>query len=137
MITPLRQESSGVQVVNNIGKVAVVVGGGSGIGRATAELFAQSGSPVAIADLNEASAEATARLVREAGGTATAHACDITELSQTDDLIAAVLRAHGRVDMVASTVGWSDTTFFIAETTEYWRRIIDINLMGSINISRS
>ena len=119
------------------GKIAVVLGGGSGIGRATAELFADNGAQVAVADINERGADETAELLRGKGATVSSHVCDITQKSHTDDLIAAVLKEHGRVDMVTSTVGWSDTTFFAEEDEAYWRRIIDINLMGSIFLCRS
>jgi NAD(P)-dependent dehydrogenase (short-subunit alcohol dehydrogenase family) len=118
-------------------KVAVVVGGGSGIGRATAELFASTGARVAVADINFDGAEETARILREGGALASFHSCDVTQSPQTQTLIAEVLREHGRVDMVTSTVGWSDTTFFIQEDDAYWKRIIDINLMGAIHVSRA
>jgi len=119
------------------GKVAVVVGGGSGIGRATAELFAENGAAVAVADINEKGAAETVEILRGAGAKVSLHTCDITDMKQTDELIAAVLSQHGGLDMVTSTVGWSDTTFFVEEDAEYWKRIIDINLMGSIHLSRS
>jgi NAD(P)-dependent dehydrogenase (short-subunit alcohol dehydrogenase family) len=123
--------------MSNEGKVAVVVGGGSGIGRATAELFAAQGAKVAVADLNGTTANETAEILRANGAKVSAHACDITDLAQTDELIADVISQHGGLDMVTSTVGWSDTTFFMQEDDTYWRRIIDINLMGSIYLCRS
>ena len=118
-------------------RVAVVVGGGSGIGRATAELFAESGASVAVADINMEGAEETAEILRKNGATVTVHACDITDMRQTDELVTAVLSEHGGLDMVTSTVGWSDTTFFVEEDDAYWKRIIDINLMGAIHLSRA
>jgi NAD(P)-dependent dehydrogenase (short-subunit alcohol dehydrogenase family) len=123
--------------MSNEGKVAVVVGGGSGIGRATAEMFAAQGASVAVADINEVNAEATAELLRSHGAKVSAHACDITDQAQTQELISAVVSQHGALDMVTSTVGWSDTTFFMQEEDAYWRRIIDINLIGAIYLSRS
>jgi NAD(P)-dependent dehydrogenase (short-subunit alcohol dehydrogenase family) len=119
------------------GNVAVVVGGGSGIGRATAEQFAERGATVVVADIRESSAMETATLLTDKGATASAHRCDITRQDDCRRLIDNVVSLHGTVDMVTSTVGWSDTTFFMTEDAEYWRRIIDINLMGAIFLSRA
>lgn len=119
------------------GKVAVVVGAGSGIGRATAELFADNGARVAVADIDGEGAAETAEGLRSKGHDVSVHRCDLTDMAQTDAMVEAVVREHGRLDMVTSTVGWSDTTFFAQEDDEYWRRIIDINLMGSIYLCRA
>jgi 3-oxoacyl-[acyl-carrier protein] reductase/2-hydroxycyclohexanecarboxyl-CoA dehydrogenase len=123
--------------MNCEGKVALVVGGGSGIGRATAELFAAQGAGVAVADINKEGAAQTAESLRAAGAVVSEHVCDITNPDHTDALIAETVRAHGGLDMVTSTVGWSDTTFFAQEDEAYWRRIVDINLMGSIFLCRA
>jgi NAD(P)-dependent dehydrogenase (short-subunit alcohol dehydrogenase family) len=114
------------------GKVAIVVGGGSGIGRATADLFASQGAGVAVADINKDGVAETAEMLRSSGAQVSEHICDITNPDQTDLLVSEVTEAHGRLDIVTSTVGWSDTTFFAQEDEVYWRKIIDINLMGSI-----
>jgi NAD(P)-dependent dehydrogenase (short-subunit alcohol dehydrogenase family) len=123
--------------MNCDGKVALVVGGGSGIGRATAELFAAQGAGVAVADISKEGAAQTADSLRAAGAVVSEHVCDITNPDHTDALIAETVRAHGGLDMVTSTVGWSDTTFFAQEDEAYWRRIVDINLMGSIFLCRA
>jgi NAD(P)-dependent dehydrogenase (short-subunit alcohol dehydrogenase family) len=123
--------------VDSKGKVAIVVGGGSGIGRSTAELFAANGAGVAIADINKAGVAESAELLRSSGVKVSEHICDITNPDQTDLLISEAVEVHGRIDMVTSTVGWSDTTFFAEEDEKYWRKIIDINLMGSIFLCRS
>ena len=119
------------------GKVAIVVGGGSGIGRATADLFAAQGAGVAVADINKDGVAETAEMLRSSGAQVSEHICDITNPDQTDLLVSEAIGAHGRLDIVTSTVGWSDTTFFAQEDEVYWRKIIDINLMGSIFLCRS
>src|ERR1700720_3574778 len=73
--------------VNCNDKVAIVVGGGSGIGRATAELFAAHGASVAVADINKAGAAETADALRASGVQVSEHVCDITKPDHTDLLI--------------------------------------------------
>jgi NAD(P)-dependent dehydrogenase (short-subunit alcohol dehydrogenase family) len=123
--------------MNFDGKVAVVVGAGSGIGWATAELFAANGARLAIADIDKNGLAETAELVAGHGLEVSQHVCDLTDQAQTETLIEEAVAHHGRLDSVVSTVGWSDTTFFAEEEVDYWRRIIDINLMGSIFLCRA
>jgi len=119
------------------GKVAVVVGAGSGIGRATAQLLVAQGARVALADIDKNGLAETAEQLVALGAEPTQHVCDLTDQQQTDAMIEAAHLQHGRIDSVASTVGWSDTTFFADEDAAYWRRIIDINLMGSIFLCKA
>lgn len=114
----------------------VVAGGGSGIGRATAELFAAHGANVVVADKNLDSAEETADLVEKAGTSALAVQFDITRRADSERLVDEAVRKFGPVSTMTSTVGWSDTTFFVDEDEEYWERIISINLTGAIYFSR-
>jgi NAD(P)-dependent dehydrogenase (short-subunit alcohol dehydrogenase family) len=119
------------------GKVAAVVGGGSGIGRAAAEIFAEQGAAVAVADVNDEGARETAKRITDRGGTASPFHCDVTDFAQTKALVADVVSEFGQLDAMTTTVGWSDTTFFAQETPEYWEKIIKINYLGAIHISRS
>lgn len=119
------------------GKNVVVAGGGSGIGRATALLFASYGAHVVAADRNIAGACETAQLVKGSGGEAVAVQFDITSREDNERLVREAVTAFGPVSVMASTVGWSDTTFFADEDEEYWERIIQINLLGSIYFSRA
>lgn len=113
---------------------ALVVGAGSGIGRATALLLAARGVKTAIADLD-------ARSVREL---ATEHenlvvvkdqSWDATDPQACDELLVAAHAEVGGLDQVISTVGWTAITPFLDETPEYWQRIINVNLMSAIYLS--
>jgi len=98
------------------GKSALVTGGASGIGRATALAFAREGARVAVADILEEAAQCTVTEIEAMGGQALAIACDVTD----DDAVKA---------MIAATVdaGWQK----IADVApEAWRRLIDVNLTG-------
>lgn len=118
-------------------KVALVVGGGSGIGRAAAQIFSEQGAKVAVADINLSGAQETVELIRAAGGDAEAYSCDVTQRSQCEGLVKDATDRFGRVDILANTVGWSDTTFFVDETEEYWNKIVSINYLGSIYLCRA
>jgi NAD(P)-dependent dehydrogenase (short-subunit alcohol dehydrogenase family) len=113
------------------GKVAFVTGATSGIGRATAIAFAQTGASVVVADIAEQGVAETARLVEEAGARALAVVCDVRK---ADDVKAAVDRAvgeFGRIDVAFNNAGVEQSYGKIADVTEEdWDRIVAINLRG-------
>lgn len=81
-------------------KVAIVTGGGSGIGRATAELFAREGAAVVVADLNENEAVAVADAIGAAGGRALAVPVDVSVAAQVRAMVDGALNAFGRIDIL-------------------------------------
>lgn len=91
------------------GRVAVVTGAASGIGRATALLFAAEGARVAAVDRNRAGAEETAGAIAAAGGTAAGFACDVADSASVRDAAARVEAALGAVDVLANVAGVGDT----------------------------
>ena len=113
---------------------ALVIGAGSGIGRATALLLAESGVDVVAADLNP---EAAASVASQHAGITTVgdRSWDATDRNSCEQLLDAAVAELGYVDQVISTVGWTAITPFLEETPEYWRRIIDVNLMSAIYIA--
>ncbi|MEU2686848.1 SDR family oxidoreductase [Streptomyces hygroscopicus] len=113
---------------------ALVVGAGSGIGRATALRLAGLGITTAAADLN---AEAARELAEQHPNIITLgdESWDATDPEACDRMLKEAVGALGRVDHVISTVGWTAITPFLEESPEYWRRIIDVNLMSSIYLA--
>src|SRR4051794_9369212 len=87
------------------GKVALVTGAGSGIGRATALRLAAEGAAVVVNDVVAERAEETASLARAAGGRATAAAGDVTDSTFVDGLVAGAVDEYGRLDVVHSNAG--------------------------------
>jgi 2-hydroxycyclohexanecarboxyl-CoA dehydrogenase len=114
--------------------VVVVTGAGGGIGGATARRFAEEGALVGVLDRDVATAAATSDAIVEAGGRTLAVPCDITEL---DSVRAAVERVNdqlGPIDALVNNAGWDVFKPFLQTTPEEWRRLIDINLVGVLNM---
>jgi NAD(P)-dependent dehydrogenase (short-subunit alcohol dehydrogenase family) len=86
-------------------RIAVVTGGGGGIGAATARLFADNGAQVVIADIDAELAQLTADQITASGGSAFAAATDVRDAGQVADLARSVLERHGRVDVLVNNVG--------------------------------
>jgi NAD(P)-dependent dehydrogenase (short-subunit alcohol dehydrogenase family) len=115
------------------GKIAVVTGAGSGIGRSSAVLLAKLGARVHAADLNGASAIETVRTINDAGGDATAHALDVTDAEAVADFAQKVYEEDGRVDILHNNAGIGHAGTIDTTPLEDWRKVLDVNLFGVIN----
>ncbi len=113
------------------GKVALVTGAGSGIGRAAARIFAREGAKVAAADVNQASAEETVGLIRAADGEAFGLQADVSKAAEVETMVAAVVETYGRLDCAFNNAGIEGALASTADYTEAdWAPVIAVNLTG-------
>lgn len=116
------------------GKTTVITGIGSGVGRATARLFAREGARVVGGDVREDWGKETIRLIAEDGGVeALFVACDVTREDDLKVLIETAVAKHGRLDVMMNNVGISTPRLgmsFEDHDADDWRRLIDVNLLG-------
>jgi NAD(P)-dependent dehydrogenase (short-subunit alcohol dehydrogenase family) len=113
------------------GKVAVVTGGGTGIGSGICQSLADAGAAVVISPhRNTAGAERTAAAIRERGGRAQVHACDVRDYGQVQALFDAALAAFGRVDCLINNAGITEPHPLLEMTPEEWDKTLAINLRG-------
>jgi 3-oxoacyl-[acyl-carrier protein] reductase len=112
------------------GRIAVVTGAGSGIGRGSAVRLAEVGATVVCTDIAADDAEATAASIRDAGGDATAVPADVTSQAEVDDLVVGVVRDHGRLDVMANIAGIIITNRLLDVSEEELDKVLAVNMKG-------
>src|SRR6187431_2062936 len=114
-------------------KTAVVTGGGSGIGRAVAELFARQGASVFILELNKNAEDETVNAIKANGGKASAFAVNVSDQLQVKDTFSEIAQAAGRVDILVNSAGISHIGKLDTTSSEDFEKIFQVNVKGVYN----
>jgi dihydroanticapsin dehydrogenase len=116
-------------------KVAVVTGGGAGIGRATCELFAEEGAAVVVAEKNPEAGQETVKRIKARGGQAHFVATDVADEKSVQRMAAEAVRAFGRINILVN-----NAAIFVLRgidaTPEEWRQVLDVNVMGPALVAK-
>ena len=119
------------------GKVAIITGGGQGIGRATAVKFAKEGAKVAVCDINMTSVAETLAEVRNHGGDALGFQVDVTDKASIARMVEGVMFAWQRIDTLVNNAGIVQDARFSKMTDDQFERVIDVNLKGVYNCTKA
>lgn len=119
------------------GKTAVVTGGASGIGRATAETLAAAGAHVVIGDLDQDKGATVAAAIRDGGGKASYFSLDVTSQDSVGAFARSVETQGLEVDIVVNVAGWGKIQPFMENSPDFWRKVIDLNLLGPVLVTHA
>lgn len=130
-----QHEAGWAEATDLVGKVVVVTGCSSGIGRATAIQFAGAGAIVYGGDVNEAGGNEMVSQIRAAGGKAEFVPVDLTDRESIDRFVDTILDKTGKaVDVIASVAGWERVGPFLENTPDFWDRVISINYLAPVRM---
>jgi NAD(P)-dependent dehydrogenase (short-subunit alcohol dehydrogenase family) len=119
-------------------KIAVVTGGGNGIGRAISKRLAAEGAKVIVADLKKEASQKVIKEIKASGGDGLALACDATNPDDVDAMVRETLKAYGGIDILVNNVGGGSATGYVIETqVDNWDETIDINLKSAFLCCRA
>jgi len=116
------------------GRTALVTGGASGIGRATCLRLAEEGCSLGVFDLNGDGAKETVQQIVAAGGRASAHCVDIADFDAVKQGVESLQADTGTIDILVNNAGWDAIAPFLETDFGLWKKVIDINLYGSLHM---
>jgi len=119
------------------GKIAVVTGGGSNIGRSIAITLAREGSKVVIAEIDKSQGDKVAGEIRGEGGSATVVETDVTNLDSVEAMVKRTLEEFGGIDILVNNVGWDKMQPFLETDTKFWEKVIGLNYVSVLNCIKS
>jgi 3-oxoacyl-[acyl-carrier protein] reductase len=119
------------------GKVALVTGAAQGIGRAIALLLARNGADIVVSDINLEKAEETAKEVRAIGPKAVAVKVDVSNLSDVERMVEAILEKLAKIDILVNNAGITRDKLILRMTEEDWDAVLNVNLKGTFNCTKA
>lgn len=117
-------------------RTCLITGGGSGIGKATALLFAREGARIVVTDKDADSAAVVAELIRKDGGDAYPVVADVSSSSDVSGMVAEVESHYGRIDVLVNNAGYGITRTVLNTSEEEWDQLIDVNLKSVFLVSK-
>lgn len=118
-------------------KVAIITGGGSGIGKEGALLYCQEGARVVVADYSEKAGQATVEQLKTQGYEASFFQVNVADRAQVQAMADFTAEKYGRIDVLINNAGITQDSLLVKMTDEQWDRVIDINLTGVFNCTRA
>lgn len=115
------------------GKIAAITGGGSGIGKAIAELFASQGASIYILELNASSGEEVVKKINSVGGKAATHACNVADQEQVRKVLSGIADVTGRIDILVNCAGISHIGRLDSTSEADFDRVFSVNVKGVYN----
>lgn len=119
------------------GKVAIVTGAASGIGRGIARMFAEEGARVLVADVDDEGGEATVKQIRGVGGEARFAPCDVSRAADAEGVVAQAVEGWGGLDILVNNAGIVRLGSVTETTEERWDEVLRVNLKGVFLCSRA
>lgn len=119
------------------GKVAIITGAAGGIGRALVKRFCEEGAQVVAADISESALAEMAEQLKEFSANITPVVMDITDHAGVAAKVAEANQKLGKIDILVNNAGWDVVKPFIETTPDFWQKLVDINLMGPLNLQHA